>query len=375
MHTPLIDKNAPDHLYRQVADSLRGKIHSGEYAPGDLLPTETVLCAWYDVSRFPMRQAMAILVEEGYLVRTRGKGTFVNTQERWAQARGTAQWARGRTLGLLLAGEGDDFALDILNGFERYASEHGYVMMLIFTRSPQAELECLRRIANCGADGVVIFPIDGSMIDGEALAALIEQNVYVCFLDRHPGLEHIDYVGSDNNGGGYLAARHMHLNGYTSAVFVSDALRSGVSSVQERYVGFRRGLQQYGMRLLNDQCPQGGDCTLESLRAALPFYLDNRPFAVFAENFFMAKRVSRLLQESGLALGNDIGMVCFDDLPESRYVYPPMTAIAQNGILLGETAAALAIGKIESASCQSVRHILPTQLIVRRSCGEDRAPR
>jgi LacI family transcriptional regulator len=49
---------------------------------------------------------------------------------------------------------------------------------------------------------------------------------------------------------------------------------------------------------------------------------------------------------------------------------PPLTSVAQNGYLIGETAARLAIRKIESGSRQSVRHILPTQLVARKSCGE-----
>ena len=64
-------------LYFQIENDLRGKILSGEWDPGELIPSERELIEAYDVSRATVVKALCNLVHEGLLVRRQGKGTFV----------------------------------------------------------------------------------------------------------------------------------------------------------------------------------------------------------------------------------------------------------------------------------------------------------
>lgn len=64
-------------LYMQVRDLLVAKIESGELSPGDELPGERTLAEMYDVSRVTIRKCISYMVEEGYLIRQRGKRTVV----------------------------------------------------------------------------------------------------------------------------------------------------------------------------------------------------------------------------------------------------------------------------------------------------------
>lgn len=67
----------PLTLQEQLRADLLQQIENGTYAPGDQLPTESELVEAYGVSRVTVRAALAMLVEEGVLVKRRGKGTFV----------------------------------------------------------------------------------------------------------------------------------------------------------------------------------------------------------------------------------------------------------------------------------------------------------
>jgi GntR family transcriptional regulator, transcriptional repressor for pyruvate dehydrogenase complex len=62
-----------------VADELRGRIHRGELGPGDRLAPERELAVELDISRDRLREAIAVLVGDGYLVSRRGAagGHFV----------------------------------------------------------------------------------------------------------------------------------------------------------------------------------------------------------------------------------------------------------------------------------------------------------
>lgn len=64
-------------LYLQLYEILKKKITSGEWPEDSLIPTETNLMKTYAVGRETVRRAVLKLVNEGYLFRQRGKGTFV----------------------------------------------------------------------------------------------------------------------------------------------------------------------------------------------------------------------------------------------------------------------------------------------------------
>lgn len=67
-------------LYGLIAQRLRAQIDDGTYGPGDKLHSESQLCADFRVSRPVVRQALAMLEDQGYLYRVHGRGTFVATK-------------------------------------------------------------------------------------------------------------------------------------------------------------------------------------------------------------------------------------------------------------------------------------------------------
>ncbi|GIP59623.1 GntR family transcriptional regulator [Paenibacillus sp. FSL W8-0186] len=76
-----LEKNSPIPLYFQLKEDMIHKIRNEEYKVNDSLPPETQLMKMYGVSRTTVRQAIDLLVSEGYLEKRRGVGTFVTKQQ------------------------------------------------------------------------------------------------------------------------------------------------------------------------------------------------------------------------------------------------------------------------------------------------------
>ena len=74
----MLNKNTYIPLYQQIIDYMHEKIESGEYKPGDMLPSEASLCEEFGVSRITVRNAIQYLTDEGYIVKRHGKGSFIN---------------------------------------------------------------------------------------------------------------------------------------------------------------------------------------------------------------------------------------------------------------------------------------------------------
>ena len=73
----MIDKGKHIPLYIQLKDEILDKIRNGTYEVDKQIPSEKVLMEEYGVGRATVREALSILVNEGYLYKKQGIGTFV----------------------------------------------------------------------------------------------------------------------------------------------------------------------------------------------------------------------------------------------------------------------------------------------------------
>lgn len=73
----MIKKDSPIPIYYQLEEIIKDLIEKGELKPGDSLPAEREYAEKFQISRMTVRQAFTQLVNDGYLYRIQGKGTFV----------------------------------------------------------------------------------------------------------------------------------------------------------------------------------------------------------------------------------------------------------------------------------------------------------
>jgi GntR family transcriptional regulator len=77
MKTTQLTPTTGQSRYGKLALALRDRILQGEWSPGEVIPAEAALAKSYGVALGTLRQALALLVEDGVLQRRHGKGTFV----------------------------------------------------------------------------------------------------------------------------------------------------------------------------------------------------------------------------------------------------------------------------------------------------------
>ena len=74
----MLNQNSTIPLYEQVKESIKQKIEQKEWTENSRVPSEIELMKMYEVSRVTVRNALTILVDEGYLEKKQGIGTFVS---------------------------------------------------------------------------------------------------------------------------------------------------------------------------------------------------------------------------------------------------------------------------------------------------------
>jgi LacI family transcriptional regulator len=99
------------------------------------------------------------------------------------------------------------------------------------------------------------------------------------------------------------------------------------------------------------------------------------PDAIFAVNDSTALLVMQILRRQGLRLPADMAVVGFDNQRAAGFVSPPLTTVQQPFVDLGATAAQLLLNRMMGRYQGGPRRVLlPTQLVIRQSCGADPVP-
>lgn len=364
-----LNRNSNVPLYLQLKNLIISKIKSGELKPGSVMQTENDICKTYKISRYPVRQAMGELVAEGYLTRKRGKGTFVTDKAPTFQSRD-----KSKVVGLILPNLGPGFNANILTGFEKQCRKRGYLLISSSCDlSSEEETACIEKMIEAQVSGFFIFPSNDSKLP-EYMDEITEKGIYVGLLDRNIGMKDMDYVGSDNQGGTYSAVRYVASQGFQNVAFVSDM--NDISSVRERLEGYLKAVEDFGLKSVNHFDVEQ-DCSnfyqsrhrffIERMREHLIELKESLPVGIIASNDFIAMQCMNVIREEGWIIGQDVALVGFDNIVESEFSEPPLTTVAQNGMLLGQNAANIMLDKIEQKATHIYKSIIPTQLVIRKT--------
>lgn len=360
--TPLHrDSGVP--LYTQVSEILLQRILSGEWPPGASLPAEPELCTEFGVARGTLRQALSKLESQGYLRRERGRGTFVADRDARARSQGSSR----SQIGFIVPYVRDSFIPEILLGVERAAAERELSVTFKHVENDfQRQGEVLETLAEQGLAGVVLYPVDSVHI--EPMKRLTAARYPLVLVDRYLRGVPTDYVMSDHFGGAMQVMQHLIELGHQRIGFVS--WRDPAVSMEHRRAGYVQALAEAQIPLdMGVMCEVEGYPTVD-LNSSQQFLVDHPDLtAVFAANDQIALALYQAARKVGVRIPHDLALVGFDNLDFTMHLDVPLTTVEQPAFDIGWRAVETLFARIKDPSRPRQQVIVPTQLVVRRSCG------
>jgi LacI family transcriptional regulator len=259
------------------------------------------------------------------------------------------------------------YAPFLLEGINGVTNERDYATLMWWEQTGEED-RFSRRILQQKRlmDGMVtaFMTINASFIDH-----MVQLDIPFVMTDkptRHA--DQISYVSIDNFQSAQMMTEHLiRLGRRQIAAILGPA--NNIDGV-DRLAGYRRALQQndipFNPALVAEGAfhRQGGYAAMyELLARAVP--ID----AVFAFNDASAEGALLALQETGVRVPDDIALVGFDDVPGVQDLRPPLTTVRQPIQERGARATALLLDIIEGRVDGPQHILLPTQLVIRQSCG------
>lgn len=374
LEKPMLDRDAPLPLYRQVEEWLRNQIARGVWKTGDILPSVKSLCEQLDgINHLTVRQAMKGLVREGLLYSIQGRGTFVSERE-----------IKPLRIALVLPNLDDEFTREIAHGVqevldgERLSCEDGgatlpcaTTVVLDSRRNAQKEDDNIGALEDMALDGAVIFPLAFGRIAERLLQLKLDRFPFVLVDGAVPGLD-FDSVRGDHYKGAYELTRHLLEGGRRRLAWVGNL--SGYFSAHERYEGYRDALNDFGL-----PCDRKSVFALKVESPTAPFTdaLEDilkqmiaapmLPDAIICGSDLEALAWLEMLKNRSIKVPGQIAVVGFDDHSEAARSVPSLTTARQPVREIGRQAARLMLERVSQPLEKPKQIVLPVTLVVRHS--------
>ncbi len=280
------------------------------------------------------------------------------------------QRQRTDTIGFIIPTHGprfsDPFFSELLTGIGNYSAEHE-LDLLVSTQAPGSEeMKTYKRIVSeRRVDGLLVVR---TRHRDARIAYLIDQGFPFVAFGRSDVGEDFPYVDVDSRAGVRQLTQHLIDFGHRRIAYI--AAPPNLMFASHRMMGYQEALAENSIAL-DEELVTVGALTQRSGHAAGHDLLTRtlRPTAIIASNDLMALGVISAAQGLGLAVGRDVAVTGFDDVPLAEDAHPPLTTLRQPIYEIGQRICEMLIRLLQGEILEERHVILQPQLIVRKSCG------
>lgn len=261
------------------------------------------------------------------------------------------------------------FELNILKGIEMQPDELQYNINQFTTRGGyRNKKKVLLNIINSKrADAVIILNIKPS---NDIIRLYKKNKIPIVLVEEEAKGVHI--VKSDNFSGAKKATDYLIKKGRKNiGLVIGDYEAKYVSSSsRERFEGFKKSLEENGLKLDTKNIFKIEDYYFEDGIKALEYYISEgiKLDAIFcAAGDMVAMGIIKEAQKRKIKIPDDIALIGYDDIVVSEIVNPPLTTVRQPIEKMGSEAYKIAVNAVEGKYREPQKLVFEPELVIRES--------
>lgn len=258
----------------------------------------------------------------------------------------------------------DPYFPRLMDGMTQVCNASDYSLSLFLLHTTDEEEKLYPRILSQGyVDGVILASSDRN---DPLIGRLEESGMPFVMIGRPDEASNASFVDANNEIGAYTAVSHLIRQGRKHVATITG--RQDMSSGIDRLNGYLKALSERELPIDPNLIANAHYNEMEAYEAMLHL-LPHNPDAVFVASDGMALGVLRALAAAQVAVPGDVAVIGFDDLPLAASATPPLTTVRQPVSRMGALAAEMLFTIIEEGAEPPHRMILPTELVIRQTCG------
>ena len=274
---------------------------------------------------------------------------------------------RTHAVGLLITTVMNDFFSPLINGIFSVTTENNYNLLVAVSKPDERNKTVASPVGPHNTDGALLF---ANSLAEEQLMELCKTGFPVVLLYRTPPPNlKIPFVSVENKQSSRRLIDHLiEVHGKKRIMFIKGPADQEDSHWRE--MGFRAAMDAHGLEVDEELILQGNFSHQAAFQVMHNFLSQGRRDfdAIFTGNDDAAVGILTALEEVGLRVPEDIAVVGFDDFRLAPFLNPPLTTVRAPTEQLGQIAAGQ-LSKLFRGQAIEQQVLLPTELILRRSCG------
>jgi LacI family transcriptional regulator len=265
-------------------------------------------------------------------------------------------------VGLIMPDIAYPFAIEVMKGVNQAIAESEFDLLVYTTGD-------VRKSGRASHEQKYVSLLNNSITDGAVIVAPVtaEFSTDAPIVSIDPLMSNPKYasVHATNYQGASDAMNYLLSLGHRRIGFISG--RGELESSTRRLKGYRDSLQKAGIGV-DERLIASGDYTTETgVKCARQLLsLEDPPTAIFASNDQTAMGVYQAAQEMGLRIPEDLSVVGFDNIMESKYM--GLTTVDQFISEMGFVATRMLIQLINGEQLETQTYKTQTRLVIRSSC-------
>jgi DNA-binding LacI/PurR family transcriptional regulator len=255
---------------------------------------------------------------------------------------------RSYTLGVVTAGLKYIGPSRTLNGITSAAEEAGYSLLL--KELPRFDTDdvvpIFQALLSRHVDGIIWAVPEVGENRNWVNKLSLNVKIPIVYLAMEPK-ENISAVSVDNYLGGRMAMSHLLQQGYRNIGHISGPLDWW--EARQRMLAWKDSLKESGFEAQDKNLAEGNWSSASGVQAVEKLFEQYPDMdAIFVANDQMALGVMQIACQKGLRIPEGLGIVGFDNIPESAFFCPALTTVQQDQYTLGKVAVEQTIKIIES---------------------------
>ncbi|MBC2079689.1 GntR family transcriptional regulator [Listeria booriae] len=333
--------------YQVIAEDIRTKIVTGTYPQNTAIPPELKLQEDYGVSRHTVRQAIAVLVNEGLLRKEKGSGTYVDNQPKQEDA--SKAKSEHKTIGVITTYLSDYIFPSIIRGIEQTLRSKNYSLLLASTNNDYAaEKECLQKMIDQGVDGLIVEPTKSALYNPNLAlyVSLRERGIPIVMINAGYEELNIPHICVDDVAVGYKATEYLIKKQHKNLLFVTKT-----DDLQGKYrlKGFIEACEAYEIRFSEgDVITYTTETRGQVINQILARLGKKDVTGIVCYNDQVANLLATELMEQGYKIPVDFSIVGNDDSTLSRVGSIKLTTLSHPKEEMGKDAANWIVRTIET---------------------------
>jgi GntR family transcriptional regulator of arabinose operon len=296
--------------YQQIADELRQKINLQAFKMNEAIPSEAEVQNQSEVSRHTIRQAIALLVNEGYLRKEKGSGTYVdNVFKQVAHS-----FEESKTIGVITTYVSDYIFPPIIRGIENTLSKNGYSLLLASTNNNyQQEKECLEKMMQKNVQGLIIEPTKSNQYNPNLAlyTQLREQGIPIVMINAAYEELNIPKISVNDELGGFLATDYLMKKNHRNILLITK-----IDDLQGKYrmKGFIRASEENKIMFKSENIMTYTTETKNEILSQAVDQIETYHFTgVVCYNDELASELNQKLIEKNFNIPDDISIIGNDN--------------------------------------------------------------